>query len=228
MWVRAGIGLATGVVIGAISGWVVAREETVELPAPPVAPCEDELQEASNEVQRLADEARNLSRQVDHSRRRHAGVRGMERPFPDEPPPALTADAIEAHLDEVLAGSSATLEELDCAAYPCVAVMRWEVPEIERDLVDAGDGYANLSGALLARLAQGPYQGLPHFESGRLLDGVEESVHAFAWIDPADYREAKQGDPDEVAVEGSVVDAAQGRTERVLERWLDVNDEEAP
>ena len=118
--------------------------------------------------------------------------------------------------------NSATLERLDCAAYPCVAVLSWEVPEIERDLVDAGDGEANLSGALMARLMDGDYGSLPIFYTGRLVgDDLDASVHAFAWLDPQDYSDAKNSEPEQALVDGTVIDAAEGRTEEVFQTWLD-------
>jgi len=188
----------------------------------PAEPCARQVDRIVAEAARLQAEKERLDGEITRSRRARAAVRGMVRPWPDTPPDPLTEQAISEHLDTVLDGSNATLEELDCEAYPCVAVLSWRVPEQERDLVDAGDGEANLSGALLARLSQGPYRDLPFWHTGRLVgDDRQASVHAFTWLDPQDYSDAKGEEPEQALVDGTVLDAAHGRTEEVLETWLD-------
>ena len=225
--------LLLGGVLGGVAGWLTlpAAEPPPPLSesVPPEEDCSERLQDRITEVKRTEEELVGLAREVDRQRRRRAAVRGQVRPWPDAPPDPLSEDAIAQHLDEALDGLPATLEALDCTAYPCVAVISWDTPEEELDLIDAGDGEANLSGRLMANLMEGPYSGLPHFTTGRMLGGTDRSVHAFTWLDPADYTAAKEADPGQAMVDGTVVDGAHGRAEEVLWTWVDERGpEEAP
>jgi hypothetical protein len=221
MWVRIGVAVALGAVLGAGLGLVRAANTVPPTPPAPPPTCPDRLAEAQVAVEQARQVLARTEATLLATRKQRATRRGMERPWPEAPPPELTPVAVQAHLEEALEGLPGTLERVDCEAYPCVGVVRWEVPEEELDLVDDGDGRANLSGALMARLSTGPYGRMPFFFEGRLLDeDATTSAHAVSWLDREDVRRAKQADPEQAAVEGTVVDEARGRTTRVLEDWL--------
>lgn len=220
MVVRASVAIAVGLIAGIALGWPVR-------PAGPVVvgdaeACQAQLDLEAQKYLELREQASRAERDLASARRRYAAASAPPRPWPEQPPSALAPERLRAHLDAALADLPASLLELDCEHYPCVASMAWEHQPEDDGLLDAGDGRANLPGRLLAEI-QGapPYDSLSVYFTGRLDPrGDGRSVFALSFFDTSDFTAAKgDGSAEQPDLQTSIVDQTQGRAEGAAERW---------
>jgi hypothetical protein len=221
MLIRGVIALVMGAVAGV--GIALASQPAADRAAADRAPpCESRRAAARVSLESLDDQLSRAERELFAARLRRAAILGMARPWPDDPSPLLEPEALRAHLEAAVADGPGQLVDLDCAAYPCVATLSWELLPEDEGLIANDDGTANMPGRLLAQLqGDSPYAGLPFFSAGRMhsdRDGV--GVFGMTFYDPADYKAAKAPDDLESAqLNGTVLDQIRGRTSNITDGW---------
>lgn len=221
MWMRRVVGLGLGAVLGGTGGflWMTLTEPESSAEPTPQLVCPD-IQALSERTNEVVTELRTIEAQIQRLRWARAAAIGRQRMWPDDPPEPLREDVLRQHLERVLEAEETTLERLDCAAYPCVAILNMPVADEELELIEDDDGRANLSGALRAVIASGEYEVLPLHYSGRLSDDGETATYSVTWLSGEDYRSAKTESLESRQMDGTMFEAIAGRADALLEEWV--------
>ena len=216
---QAALALIGGSLIGGgLSIW--ALDPVAEEPDDGVS-CQAALEQARRDLTAVGEQIQALEPAIAKARALRIARLGRQIAMPNNTPEHLRETGLRTHLDHVLDGTEATVEHLDCTAYPCVAVLRWQVPDEERDVVDDGAGGALLSGSLAAHLHQGAYEGLTLVDTGELADDDgTETLHSIAFLSAQDLKTAKQTPPEVAERDGTLVEQVKGRAASVLDEWV--------
>lgn len=217
MVIRAVLALFGGALLGGLGAWLVSPAAQVD----GTSECTQRLAAAKQKGQALDTELQTLSEVYDERWRKRVAALGQALAWPDEVPAALQPEALRTHIQAVMDAKDGELLELDCNAYPCVAIVRWtSIPE-EMEIIASGDEHALFPASMLADLTAHPdYAGRPMVDTGSVdvaADGT--SVHGFAWYDAEDIRMAKRQSKETVEVDGDRVDQIEGRNEAVFNSW---------
>jgi len=220
--------LGVALVAGGLSGGLAWSAMRAPAPTPEVVAsrtCERDRQEARSRLAFLRSEVERAGVEVGAARRLRAARLGSTLPWPDPVPPQLTPEAVRAHVEDALEGTRARLLDVNCAAYPCVAVLSTgHDPAIDFRFVKSPvEGEANLPGDILARLRADEYDSFPLFETGRLAGAAsvnEPTLHAVLFFSPSDAEASERpADPALVEQDGTRLDQIQGRLLQQISEW---------